>query len=230
MVEINLLSTNPIKLIAELFNGLNLNPAELLHSLLLQVENFGFLSGIIFILIYITATVLLVPGSILTLGSGLIFGVFWGSIYVLIGAILGETFAFLLGRYLVRDWVISKFANNDTFANLDRALNQEGWKIILLTRLSPVFPFSLLNYAFGITGISLKDYFLGSIGMIPMTITYVYFGSLAGDLANIEQASQLANPELQWAIKIISFLATIAATFYITRIAKRALNKSLANV
>ena len=93
-----------------------------------------------------------------------------------------------------------------------------------------IFPFGLLNYAFGVTGISLKDYFLGSIGMIPMTIAYVYFGSLAGDLAKIGDAAELANPELQWAIKIVGLIATIAATFYITRVARQALDKSLAGV
>ena len=180
--------------------------------------------------IYIIATVALVPGAILTLGAGFLFGLSWGSVLVLISAIAGETCAFLLGRYFARDWIIQKFDRNPTFAALDRALQQEGFKIILLTRLSPIFPFSLLNYAFGITGISLKDYFLGSIGMIPMTVAYVYFGSLAGDLISLNQVSELANPELQWTIKIVGFIATIAATLIITRIARQALDKSLSEV
>ena len=204
--------------------------SQLVPTILLWVKGLGSVGAIAFISIYIIATVALVPGSILTLGAGLIFGVVWGSVYVLIGAVIGETCAFLLGRYLLRDWIEQKIAHNPTFTDLDRALNQEGLKIILLTRLSPIFPFNLLNYAFGITGISLKDYFLGSIGMIPMTIAYVYFGSLAGDLATIGDASQLANPQLQWTIKIIGFMATILCTVYITRIARQALNHSLAKV
>ena len=143
------------------------------------------------------------------------------------GAIVGETCSFLLGRYIARDWISRKIAGNKVFDALNQALNQEGLKIILLTRLSPLFPFSLLNYAFGITGISLRDYFLGSIGMIPMIFTYVYFGSLAEDLASISEATNLANPELQWLIKIIGFLATVAATIYITRLFRQALEKSL---
>ena len=230
MVNLNLLLTNASDPTFALLNGFHFISAELLSSFLVSIQSLGLIGVIAFVLIYVLATVALIPGSILTLGAGVIFGVVWGSIYVLIGAIIGETFAFLLGRYLVRDWITLKFANNQTFMTLDRALNREGWKIIFLTRLSPIFPFSLLNYAFGVTGIALKDYFLGSIGMIPMTIAYVYFGSLAGDLATIGQASQLANPELQWTIKIVGFLATIAATFYITRIAKKALAKSLANI
>lgn len=209
---------------------LNFHPTELLQAILLWVYSLGTMGAVPFIFIYILATIALVPGAILTLGAGFLFGLAWGSVWVLIGAIAGETVAFLLGRYLARDWIMEKFAQNQTFLALDRALQQEGLKIILLTRLSPIFPFSLLNYAFGITGISLKDYFLGSIGMIPMTVAYVYFGSLAGDLVSLREVSELANPELQWTIKFIGFLATITATFFITRIARQALNKSLSEV
>ena len=147
---------------------------------------------------------------------------------MLIGAVIGETCAFLLGRYLVRDWVNQKIEDNRVFMALNQALNQEGLKIILLTRLSPIFPFSLLNYAFGVTGISLRDYFLGSIGMIPMTVTYVYFGSLVEDLANITEATSLAHPSIQWGIKIFGLVATITATIFITRTARQALDKFIA--
>ena len=216
-----------VSLTPALFNVFSLNLSELLHHVLSWIQSLGYVSAIAFILLYIVATIALVPGAILTLGAGVVFGVAWGSLYVLIGAIAGETCAFLLGRYLARDWIIEKIEHNQTFAALDRALNQEGVKIILLTRLSPIFPFSLLNYAFGITGISLRDYFIGSIGMIPMTITYVYLGSLAGNIATLGEATELANSQLQWTIRIIGFMATVAATFYITRIARQALNKSL---
>ncbi|MEO0926507.1 MAG: TVP38/TMEM64 family protein [Cyanobacteria bacterium J06643_13] len=202
-------------------------PQMLLHEALAWIQNLGGVGGIIFVLLYVVATICLIPGSILTLGAGALFGVGWGSFYVLMGAIIGETCAFLLGRYLVRDWIDQKIAANKTFVALNRAINREGLKIILLTRLSPVFPFSLLNYAFGITGISLKDYFLGSVGMIPMTITYVYLGSFASELANISEASQLAHPQLQWGLKIFGSLATIVAALYLTQVARQALDKSL---
>ncbi|MGF1566533.1 MAG: VTT domain-containing protein [Nodosilinea sp.] len=106
---------------------------------------------------------------------------------------------------------------------IDQAVAREGFKIVLLTRLSPVFPFNLLNYAFGITGVGLKDYALGSIGMIPGTVMYVYIGSLAGELARIGTESQAANPFAQWAIRIIGFVATVAVTVYVTRVAQQAL-------
>ncbi len=166
---------------------------------------------------------LFIPGSILTLGAGFVFGLFWGSVYVFIGATIGATVAFLIGRYLARDWVVQKIAGNQKFAAIDQAVAKEGLKIVLLTRLSPIFPFNLLNYAFGITGVSLKDYFIGSIGMIPGTILYVYIGSLAGNLAMLGTENQPSNPTLQWGMRILGLIATVAVTVYITRIAKKAL-------
>ena len=141
---------SPNMINSELSSIFSPNLSELLHSVLLWIQNLGWISAIAFILIYIIATISLIPGSILTLGAGVVFGVLWGSVYVFIAAMFGEIFAFLIGRYLARDWIAQKIANNETFAALNRALNQEGLKIILLTRLSPIFPFSLLNYAFGI--------------------------------------------------------------------------------
>jgi uncharacterized membrane protein YdjX (TVP38/TMEM64 family) len=199
------------------------SPQELLRNALQWVDGLGVIGGLVFIGIYIIATVAFLPGSILTLGAGVVFGVLWGSLYVFLGATLGAIAAFLVGRYLARDWISRKIEGNQKFAAIDGAVASEGFKIVLLTRLSPVFPFNLLNYAFGITGVSLKDYALGSIGMIPGTIMYVYLGSLAGDLARIGGEGQPTNPTVQWAIRIIGLIATVAVTVYVTRVARRAL-------
>jgi len=199
------------------------NPQALLRNALQWIDSLGLGGGIVFIAIYIVATVAFLPGSILTLGAGVVFGVVLGAIYVFIGATLGAIAAFLVGRYLARGWISQKIEGNEKFGAIDQAVAREGFKIVLLTRLSPVFPFNLLNYAFGITGVSLKDYALGSIGMIPGTVMYVYIGSLAGDLARIGTGSQPSNPTVQWAIRIIGFFATVAVTVYVTRIARQAL-------
>jgi uncharacterized membrane protein YdjX (TVP38/TMEM64 family) len=203
------------------------NPQTLLRDALQWIDSLGTLGAIAFIGLYIVATVAFLPGSILTLGAGVVFGVIWGSIYVFIGATIGATAAFLVGRYLARGWVAKKIADNKNFAAIDQAVNREGLKIVLLTRLSPIFPFNLLNYAFGVTGVSLKDYFIGSVGMIPGTIMYVYIGSLAGNLALIGTENQPTNPTLQWAIRIIGFIATVAVTIYVTRIARKALDEQV---
>jgi uncharacterized membrane protein YdjX (TVP38/TMEM64 family) len=106
-------------------------------------------------------------------------------------------------------------------------VGREGFKIVLLTRLSPVFPFNLLNYAYGLTGVSLKDYVLASIGMIPGTIMYVYIGSLAGSLATLGTGTPPTNPAIQWTIRIIGLIATVAVTLYVTRVARRALAETV---
>lgn len=207
--------------------GSGFNPQEWLRSALEWIDSLGPTGAIAFIIIYIIATIAFLPGSLLTLGAGAIFDVILGSLYVFIGATLGATAAFLIGRYLARGWVARKIEDNAKFKAIDRAVGQEGLKIVLLTRLSPVFPFNLLNYAFGITKVSLKDYFLGSIGMIPGTLLYVYIGSLAGSLATLGTQEQPSNPTLQWIVRIVGLIATVAVTLYVTRIARKALDEKV---
>ncbi|MGC9196792.1 MAG: TVP38/TMEM64 family protein, partial [Syntrophobacteraceae bacterium] len=144
------------------------------------ISRLGAMGLLIFISLYILASVLFLPGTILTLGAGVVFGVVKGSVAVSIGATLGATLAFLIGRYLARDRVAGMIAGKEKFKAVDEAVGREGWKIVLLTRLSPAFPFNLLNYAFGLTKIRLDHYFFASwLGMIPGTVMYVYIGSLA---------------------------------------------------
>lgn len=222
MVDITRLWLYAVQTLAQ---GLSLsNFQQTLTNALQWIEGLGGEGAIAFILLYIIATVAFLPGSILTLGAGLIFGIAAGSIYVLIGATLGATLAFLVGRYLARGWVSRKIAENPKFQAIDQAVGREGFKIVLLTRLSPVFPFNLLNYAFGVTGVSLKDYVLGSVGMIPGTFLYVYLGSLAGSLATLGTEETPANPAVQWTIRILGLVATVIVTFYVTRIARKALD------
>jgi uncharacterized membrane protein YdjX (TVP38/TMEM64 family) len=201
----------------------------LLTSLILWVENLGIFAPIVFIVIYNLATLLFVPGSLLTLKGGCLFGLVLGSIYVTIAATLGAIFAFLIGRYLSQDWVCRKMENHPSFKAMNEAVKKDGWKIVLLTRLSPLFPFNLLNYAFGVTQVSLKDYILGSLGMIPATIMYVYIGSLATDLATLNLSNQPSTQETQiaqWILRGVGLIATVAVTVYVTRLAKKALDKS----
>jgi uncharacterized membrane protein YdjX (TVP38/TMEM64 family) len=208
-------------------NASGFNPQAWLKDALQWIDGLGAVGALAFISLYIIATVAFLPGSILTLGAGVVFGVVMGSLYVFIGATIGATAAFLVGRYLARGWVAKKIAGNQKFRAIDEAVGREGLKIVLLTRLSPIFPFNLLNYAYGVTGVSLKDYVLASIGMIPGTIMYVYIGSLAGNIATIGTESQPGNPGVQWAIRIIGFIATVAVTIYVTKVARKALENEV---
>jgi uncharacterized membrane protein YdjX (TVP38/TMEM64 family) len=206
------------------------NFQDLLQSSLAWIEHQGAIGVLVFILIYIISTVIFFPGTILTLGAGVIFGIAWGSVYVFIGATIGAVGAFLVGRYFARDWVARKIEGNEKFAAIDRAVSKEGFKIVLLTRLSPAFPFVLLNYAYGLTGVTLKDYFLASFGMVPGTIMYVYIGSLASSLAMLGAANSNSDPTAataQLILKVVGFIATVAVTVYVTKIARNALQSSL---
>ena len=196
---------------------------QIFRDTLAWISGLGVIAPVIFIVIYILACVLLLPGSILTLGAGIVFGVVKGSIVVSVGSTLGATCAFLVGRYFARGWVSEKIGRNEKFNAIDDAVAREGWKIVLLTRLSPVFPFNLLNYGFGLTKIGLKHYILASwTGMIPGTILYVYIGSLAGDLASLGTGNRTRTIG-EWILYGVGLLATLAVTVFVTRLAKRSL-------
>ncbi len=202
------------------------NIQGLLKSALSWTESLGAAGFAAFILIYILATVLFLPGSVLTLGAGALFGVVWGSVCVSIASTLGATAAFLVGRYLARSWVEKRIAGNEKFKAIDAAVAREGWKIVGLTRLSPIFPFNLLNYAFGVTQVSLRDYFFASwIGMMPGTVMYVYFGSLGKDIATL--GTQQQPTTLQWVLRTVGLIATVLVTVYVTRLAKTALDSKI---
>ena len=207
--------------------GGGFNPQQILVDALEWIKGLGPVGAIAFIGIYVVATVAFLPGSILTLGAGFIFGVIQGSILVFIGATVGATLAFLVGRYLARDWVARKIEGNQRFAAVDQAVGKEGLKIVMLLRLSPIFPFNVLNYGLGLTGVALKDYIVASVGMIPGTVMYVYLGSLVSDLATIGAGDAPSNPTVTWAIRIIGLLATVAVTLYVTRIARKALAEAV---
>ena len=157
------------------------------------------------------------------MGAGFIFGVVKGTILVSIASTLGATAAFLIGRYFARIWVAQQIESQPKFKAIDEAVAKNGWKIVGLTRLSPIFPFIFLNYAFSVTQVSLKDYILASwIGMMPGTLLYVYCGSLAKNLASLN-----ASIEVPIWLQLLGFIATISVTVYITKIAQKALENQI---
>ncbi|OCQ94830.1 SNARE associated Golgi family protein [Nostoc sp. MBR 210] len=207
-----------------------LNFSAIFTNLVAQVKSLGIWGVVAYISIYNLATLLFIPGSVLTLKAGCLFGLFWGSVYVLIAAIIGAVLAFLIGRYFSRNWVSRQIEQHPKLKAIDVAVAKEGWKIVLLTRLCPLFPFNLLNYFFGVTQVSLKDYVLGSFGILPGTVLYVYIGTLAGNLAMTNISNQTLTPAAQTyqlIMQIIGLIATVAVTIYITKIAQKALSQSM---
>ncbi|MFP4431944.1 MAG: TVP38/TMEM64 family protein [Spirochaetaceae bacterium] len=188
------------------------------------IRDLGFPGVFVFIALYTTTTVLLIPGTIPSLAAGAIFGVVQGSIYVSLGATLGATAAFFIGRYLARDWVASSLKSRPKFAAIDEAIGREGWKIVGLLRLSPVVPFSMSNYFYGITNVKPLGYILASwIGMMPGVVMYVYIGSLLGMAA----AGGGEMTTGQWVMMVVGLAATVAVTVMITRIAKKAISEKV---
>ncbi len=187
------------------------------------VDGLGVWGPVALAVLYIFATVLFVPGVLLTFGAGILFGLVKGGITVSIGSTLGATAAFLVGRYFARGAVAQRIEGNAKFEAIDRAVAKEGWKIVGLTRLSPVFPFNLLNYAYGVTNVSLRDYFFASwIGMMPGTVLYVYIGTAIGSLADLGKGGR-ERTTTEWVFYGVGLLATVVVTVFITRIARRAL-------
>lgn len=198
------------------------NLQEGFKNLLEGIRGMGIWGPIVFLIVYIAATVLFIPGSILTLGAGVIYGPLWGSVIVSVSATFGALAAFLAGRSFARKWVREKLEGNQKFKALDEAVGREGWKIVLLTRLSPIFPFNLLNYAFGLTQVNARTYFAASwLGMIPGTVMYVYIGSLIGNIAAL--GSGRTRTPIEWVFYGLGLIATLAVTIYVTRLARKAL-------
>lgn len=197
-----------------------------LESLNAWVADLGFVGMVIFALVYAAATVLMIPGSLLTLAGGAVFGLVPGFFTVWTGATLGAALAFLVSRFLARKRVEAWIQGKPSFSVIDKAVAKEGWKIVFLTRLSPVFPFNFQNYAYGLTSVSFWHYVLASwTGMIPGSFLYVYFGTLGR--SGLEAASGAASEQtLRLVLQVVGLLATLAVTVLITRTAKRALNEA----
>ena len=193
------------------------------QSLVDAKDRLGIWFPVLFIAIYVVATVLFIPASAITLLAGGMFGVGMGTVYVSIGSTLGATLAFLLGRHTLRRFIRAKIDGNGKFSAIDDAVGKEGWKIVGLTRLSPAFPFGLLNYAYGLTKVSLRDYVLASwIGMMPGTVLYVYLGAIGTAATD----SQGRTPG-EWALLAVGLVATAAVTIYVTKVARNALSRRL---
>lgn len=190
------------------------------------VERLGVWGPVVFIAGYALATVAFVPGSLLTLAAGAIFGLVKGTIVVFVAATLGASLAFLVSRHLARSVIEKKIAGNPRFAAIDQAVASHGGRLVFLLRLSPVFPFNLLNYALGLTKVRFVEYLIASVGMLPGTLLYVYYGKLAGDVAALASGAQVAKGPGYYAVLTLGLAATVVVTALVTRMARKALQEA----
>ncbi len=191
------------------------------------VETLGFWGPLAFILVYALAVIGFVPGALLTLAGGAIFDLVEGTIYVFVAAVIGSTAAFLLARHLARGAIEPRIEANPKFIAIDRAVGEQGLKIMLLLRLSPAFPFTFMNYALGLTRVTLRDYVVASVGMIPGNILYVYYGKLIGDVAALAGGAAPDRDAAYYVVLGVGLVATILVTALVARLASRALREAV---
>lgn len=190
-----------------------------------HVRALGAWGPAVFVLGYVVASVVGVPGSLLTLAAGAIFGVAAGTLWAFAGATAGAATAFLVGRYVARGVVERRVGGDPRFAAIDRAVAAEGRRIVFLLRLSPAVPFTLLNYLLGLTRVRFVDFLAASVGMLPGTVLYVYYGKLAGDVAATRATAPRGAP--YYLVLGLGLAATIAVTALLARLARRALRDAV---
>ena len=195
----------------------------LLRVILARIESLGPWGPFWFVITYIVACLTFFPGFILTMGGGVLFGLLEGTVYVSIGATIGAGAAFLLSRYVARQWVIRKFAGNSKFRAIDDAVAIDGWKIVSLIRLSPVFPFIPMNFVFGLTRIPFWQFVFSTwLSILPVTALFVYLGTLLGDIAALG-TQPIAAGKTKWIVTAVGIITTIIVSLMISRIARKAL-------
>lgn len=199
---------------------LRLGARDAVLRLLDWLDVIGLWGPVLFVLIEIVVVVLLLPGILFTLGAGFLFGPWWGTVYVVLGNALGATVAFLAARTLLRGPVRRLLKKHETLQNLDRRASDKGWRLVMLTRMIPFFPFKLSNYLFGVMRFTVRDFLVGTaVGSIPIAATNVYAGSLAQDLATMESLGKRS--PLAWGVSVGGLLLLIAVTALLGRIAGR---------
>lgn len=201
---------------------------EWMQAVIVWVKDSGAWGVAVFAVIYIIATVLFLPGSILTLGAGFVYGPFWGTLLISPVSVLAAFIAFSLARGRLRPWVMKKVGSNERFSLVDKAVGEQGFKIVMLLRLSPVFPFNFLNYALGLTGVKGRSYVLASfIGMLPATFLYTYLGSLVTSVTELANAPKQGAEDAQSIFIWVGFAVTVMVTAYVTYLARRALRDAV---
>lgn len=192
-----------------------------------RIRGTGARGVALFVIIYVVATVAVLPGSLLTIAAGFIYGPLRGLLIVSPTSVVAATAAFLLGRTVFRKWAKKKLARSPKASAVDRAIGRESFKLIVLLRLSPLIPFNLLNYALGLSSVRLDRYVIASfIGMLPGTWLYVYLGSLATTTAELAEAGEEGGTA-KLALMIAGLVATVIAVIVLTRAARRALDQEL---
>lgn len=202
-----------------------LNHQGLLRKSLEWVEGLGPWSPVLFMALCVPAPIFFIPSIVFTFAAGVLFGLSRGMLFSLAGTTMGSVGALLIGRYLAKDWISRRFSKDKRFQLLGEMARLKGWKIVALARLSPIFPFLIGNYIFGLTPISAKSYFAASlVGSIPSTAVYVYLGTLSRNLAFLGDETRARTPG-EWLLLFGGLAATVVLTFYLKHVAQATMSE-----
>ncbi|MEQ1690681.1 MAG: TVP38/TMEM64 family protein [Gemmatimonas sp.] len=185
------------------------------------VDTLGVWGPVAFVAVYVAVVVLMLPAFLLIMAGGAVFGVVKGSLLVMIGAVTGGTFAFLIARYLAREFVARRVAANPTLAAIDRVIGEDGLRLVFLLRLSPMIPFVLSNYALGVTRVRLRDFVIGTLGLAPIVVTYAAYGSASGAGPRADGSAAVSPLVLTLGIVI-----TVVLSLFLARLVQRALREA----
>jgi uncharacterized membrane protein YdjX (TVP38/TMEM64 family) len=194
---------------------------EVLHRSMEWIEQSGWIGVVAFIVLYTLTCVFFLPGSVLTIGAGAVYGFWFSTALVTISSTVGAAVNFLTSRYVARSWMQERLSRSAKFRALDKAVSAEGWRMILISRMSPIIPHSLVSYAAGIIRISFWRFTLASfVGFLPQSAAYTYVGAVLGRAVRTS-AGVSAHDPITWALYGLGLLATLAVTLLMTRVAHR---------
>lgn len=194
---------------------------EVLNPVWHFIELHPYWGGVVFVFLNAVLVFGVIPGWLLMLAGGYFFGPLWGSLYAFLGLSLGCSLSFFIGRRYLQSWMRRRYGPK--ILRLDRAVESHGLSIVFVTRLSPIFPFNLLNYGYGLTRVTFLSYIVGGLGMLPSIIIQVYIGSLAKDVYDMESATNLAPDALTYGSQIFAVVASLVALIYIAYLARKVL-------
>lgn len=199
--------------------------AEFVNGAMEWIRASGWVGVLAFIGLYTATCVVFLPGSVLTLGAGAVWGFWFSTALVAFSSTLGAVVNFLTSRYLLRSWMQKKIGHTAQFYALEKAVGVEGWRIVMISRISPVVPHSIVSYASGLTNLSFVRYtFATFVGFLPISAAYSYAGAILGKVARTSAGVSEHDP-VQWMFYGIGVIATVVVTVWSTRAATRALRE-----
>jgi len=197
--------------------------SEWIASVVSQLATLGLWGAVLFVGIYIIASVTMAPAFVLTFAAGAVWGLWRGSLLVYIGAVLGASTVYFLAARLVRSRVITWIDREPRLAAVRRAVAEQGVWLMFLLRLSPLVPFVQLNYVLVLSGVRYRDYLIATVGMWPTIVMYVYYGKVAGDVAALAAGVAPPRGPEYYVLLVVGLVATIVASTMVTRAAKKAM-------